>query len=90
MMLHLICDERFEPIPHRDNTRRSHLAFRVADIDRTLEQLRQHHITAIERRLPDYGYRQLFIHDPDGNLIELGEWPNVEDMELEPLKKPAD
>ena len=39
MMLHLIQDERFTPTTTRDNTRRHHLAFRVADIDRTLEQL---------------------------------------------------
>lgn len=85
MMLHLIHDGRFEPIAVRDNTRRSHLAFRVEDIDRSLEILAAHEIPVIERRLPDYGYRQLFIHDPDGNLIELGEWPDVEKMNLEPL-----
>lgn len=85
MMLHLIQDERFEPIPTRDNTRRSHLAFRVEDIDRTLELLAEQDIPVIQRRLPDYGYRQLFIHDPDGNLIELGEWPDVEKMDLRPL-----
>lgn len=85
MMLHLIQDERFEPTTTRDNTRRHHLAFRVADIDRTLEQLAQLDVLVIQRRLPDYGYRQLFIHDPDGNLIELGEWPDVEAMDTRPL-----
>jgi glyoxylase I family protein len=86
MMLHLIHDERFEPIATRDNTRRNHLAFRVNDIDRTLEQLAEHGIPVIQRRLPDYGYRQLFIHDPDGNLIELGEWPDAERMDIRPLR----
>ncbi|WP_425400256.1 VOC family protein [Aeoliella sp.] len=85
MMLHLIHDERFEPIPTRDNTRRSHLAFRVEDIDRTLELLAEQDVPVIQRRLPDYGYRQLFIHDPDGNLIELGEWPDVEEMDIQPI-----
>ena len=85
MMLHLIHDDRFSPIEARDNTRRSHLAFRVEDIDRTLELLAAHDVPVIQRKLPDHGYRQLFIHDPDGNLIELGEWPDVEQMDIRPL-----
>lgn len=85
MMLHLIQDERFVPIATRDNTRRSHLAFRVEDIDLTLKLLAEHGVPVIQRRLPDYGYRQLFLHDPDGNLIELGEWPDVEKMDVRPL-----
>lgn len=85
MMLHLINDERFEPITTRDNTRRSHLAFRTTNIDRSLALLKEHNVPVIERRLPDYGYRQLFIHDPDGNLIELGEWPDVEEMDIRPV-----
>lgn len=35
---------------------------------------------SIERVLPEYGYRQLFFNDPDGNNIELGEWPDVLDL----------
>ena len=85
MMLHLIHDARFEPITARDNTRRSHLAFRVADIEQTLELLAEHDLPVIQRTLPDHGYRQLFVHDPDGNLIELGEWPDVEQMNVTPL-----
>lgn len=87
MMLHLIQDDRFAPTASRDNTRRHHLAFRVDDIDRALELLAEHRVPVIERRLPDYGYRQLFIHDPDGNLIELGEWPDVEQMDTRPLAR---
>jgi catechol 2,3-dioxygenase-like lactoylglutathione lyase family enzyme len=85
MMLHLICDDRFEPIESRDNTRRNHLAFRVEDVDRTLELLAEHQVPVIQRQLPDYGYRQLFVHDPAGNLIELGEWPDVEHMDIRPI-----
>lgn len=80
MMLHLINDERFVPSPQRDNTRQHHLAFRVHDVADTLEKLFEHGIEVIQRTLPDHGYRQLFFHDPDGNLIELGEWPDVEEM----------
>ncbi len=80
MMLHLIHDDRFDPITDRENRRRSHLAFRAHDIDRARELLAAHGVPTIEGRLPDYGYRQLFFHDPDGNLLELGEWPDVEEM----------
>jgi len=81
----LIHDDRFTPPEDRTNTRRAHLAFRVADIDAAKATLTAHGIRPIERRLPDYGYRQLFFHDPDGNLLELGEWPDVEQMDLRPV-----
>lgn len=80
MMLHLIDDERFDPPIERDNTRRHHLAFCVADVDQARQLLAEHGIEYVERRLPDYGYRQLFFHDPAGNLLELGEWPRAKDM----------
>ena len=34
----------------------------------------------VERVLPDYGYRQAFFRDPDGNVLELGEWPPANEM----------
>jgi len=83
MMLHLINDDRFAPTTERENTRRHHLAFKADDIDDALKQLGEHGIEVIQRKLPDHGYRQLFFHDPDGNLIELGEWPDVEAMILQ-------
>lgn len=76
MVLHLIQDENFNPPRDRIESRKSHLAFR-ADVDSAREGLQNHGIEFIERVLPDHGYRQLFFHDPDGNVIELGEWPNV-------------
>ena len=42
--------------------------------------LRDHGIEYVERVLPDYGYRQVFFRDPDGNVLELGEWPPVNEM----------
>lgn len=77
MVLHLIHDAEFNPPCDRIESRKNHLAFR-ADVDLARERLRQHGVPFIERTLPDRGYRQLFLHDPDGNVIELGEWPNVE------------
>ena len=80
MMLHLIHDEQFVDSTPAIETRRHHLAFRVDDFDDAKQKMAVHGIACVERKLPDYGYRQLFFHDPDGNVIELGEWPRAEEM----------
>lgn len=76
MVLHLIHDASITPPYERIESRKNHLAFR-ADVDTARERLREHGIQFVERVLPDHGYRQLFFHDPDGNVVELGEWPDV-------------
>lgn len=86
MMLHLIHDERFPSPIESLETRRHHLAFRVDDIDRTRQLLAEHQVEFVERKLPDFGYRQIFFHDPDRNVIELGEWPDVERMVAQALE----
>lgn len=80
MMLHLIHDERFLSPQPSVETRRHHLAFRVEDFDEAKRRIAAHGVAFVERTLPDHGYRQMFFHDPDGNVIELGEWPRVETM----------
>ncbi|MCA9236100.1 MAG: VOC family protein [Planctomycetales bacterium] len=80
VMIHLIHDERFRRPTGPLNTRTSHLALQTPDYDRSIEQLRAHGVEFVERVLPDYGYRQVFFQDPDGNVIELGEWPAPEEM----------
>lgn len=64
------------------NPRRRHLAFRVTDVDRAVELLNEHGVEYVRRTLPDHGYRQVFFRDPDGNVLEVGEWPDVEEMGL--------
>jgi glyoxylase I family protein len=76
MVLHLIEDANFNPPRDTIDSRKNHLAFR-ADVDIAREGLCQHGVPFVERVLPDHGYRQLFFHDPSGNVIELGEWPDV-------------
>lgn len=76
IMIHLIEDAAHradldEPI----NTRSSHLALQTADYDEACRRLKAHRVQYVERVLPNYGYRQVFFRDPDGNVIELGEWP---------------
>jgi catechol 2,3-dioxygenase-like lactoylglutathione lyase family enzyme len=81
VMIHLIHDERFQPRTGEPiNTRTNHLAIRVDDYDQAVERLRAHGVEFVERVLPDYGYRQVFFRDPDGNVLELGEWPPANEM----------
>lgn len=75
VMIHLIHSTNFNPATGPINTMNGHFALQCTDINGAIEVLKQHGIEFVERRLPDYGYRQLFFQDPDGNIIELGEWP---------------
>jgi catechol 2,3-dioxygenase-like lactoylglutathione lyase family enzyme len=81
VMIHLIHDEDFEPrLAGPINTRTHHLAMQVVDYDAAVQRLQLHNVQYVERVLPDYGYRQVFFRDPDGNVLELGEWPSPEEM----------
>ena len=83
MMLHLIGDAEMKVNSlGLTNTRRPHLAFYVDDVDAALAKLVTLEIEHKHKRLPTFGYRQIFFCDPDDNLIELGEWPAVEQMDL--------
>ena len=79
-MLHLIYDAGHR-VPTGDiNTRGSHFAMQCEDIELAVRQLKEHGIEYVERVLPDRGFRQIFFRDPDGNVVELGEWPDVHQM----------
>lgn len=81
VMIHLIHDKEFRPAESAAiNSRGNHLAIHVDDFDEALRRLAAHGVRFVERVLPDYGYRQVFFHDPDGNVVELGEWPSADVM----------
>ena len=81
VMLHLIHDADHQPaLEEPINTRTHHVAFQTSDFDQCTQRLTAHNVDYVVRVLPDYGYRQLFLRDPDGNVIELGEWPSPEIM----------
>lgn len=75
VMLHLIHNDDHTAKSAEINSLQGHFAIRCTNIDAAIEVLQQHNIEFVEKQLPDYGYRQLFLHDPDGNVLELGEWP---------------
>jgi glyoxylase I family protein len=78
VMIHLIHSADFQPRTAPINTMNGHFALQCTEIDSAREKLIQHGIEFVERKLPDYGYRQIFFRDPDGNIIELGEWPHIQ------------
>ena len=65
-------DKPLHPNPPRDVTYARHICFRVADMDEAMQALVDHDwpITAGPRPRGDGG-TQLYVHDPDGHLIEL-------------------
>jgi glyoxylase I family protein len=81
VMIHLIHDERFRPdLSQPINSRTNHLAIHVDDFDAAVASLASHGVEHVVRVLPTYHYRQVFFRDPDGNVIELGEWPSPAEM----------
>jgi glyoxylase I family protein len=48
-----------------------HLAFRVADYSRTVEHLRAHGVAVLELPRNKTPWAQIYVTDPDGNVIEF-------------------
>jgi glyoxylase I family protein len=51
--------------------RDGHLALRVDDVDTALERLRAHGVEVVESRVNPTPWQQLYLTDPDGNVVEL-------------------
>ncbi len=83
VMIHLIHDANHRVSEGPINTRGPHFAMQSTDISRDLRLLAEHGVETVERVLPDRGYRQVFFQDPDGNVVEIGEWPEVASMVVE-------
>ena len=56
------------------NTQANHIAFAVEDVDAVEQRLREHGIEYKRKVIPDRQIHQLFFHDPDGHMIELGRY----------------
>lgn len=65
-------DAPHHPNPSRDLTFARHFCFRVSDIDEAVKTLAAHNVPiAAGPRPRGDGATQLYIHDPDGHMIEL-------------------
>jgi catechol 2,3-dioxygenase-like lactoylglutathione lyase family enzyme len=58
--------------PERFIRRSEHLAFTVNDINQAKEQLKAHSIPFAVNFVPGTNITQLFLYDPDGNGVEIG------------------
>ncbi|MDT8861915.1 VOC family protein [Alkalihalobacillus sp. MEB130] len=70
--LHLILDKTL-PLEAKQviSSRGLHFALRVDDYDKTVEWLRKHEVTIVEKPHSKSGFAQIFCCDPDGHIIEL-------------------
>ena len=64
--------EMAPPPPERFIRRGPHLAFTVRDIEGTKQSLTAHGVPYAVNAVPGTSIIQLFVYDPDGNGIELG------------------
>ncbi|MCP3764333.1 VOC family protein [Domibacillus sp. A3M-37] len=53
------------------SSREGHVALRVKSYQDTLKWLKKHNVNVLEKPTSASGFAQLFVADPDGNLIEL-------------------
>ncbi|WP_046174084.1 VOC family protein [Domibacillus indicus] len=53
------------------SSREGHLALRVKSYQETLDWLKKHNVDVLEKPNSVSGFAQIFLADPDGNLIEL-------------------
>jgi catechol 2,3-dioxygenase-like lactoylglutathione lyase family enzyme len=53
------------------DARDGHLAIRVRSYDETLQHLRSHGIECLERRRNVTPWAQIYVTDPDGNVVEF-------------------
>ncbi len=70
--LHLIVADRdyVQPAPDEKWGRQAHLAFAIADLDAVKQKLAAANVPI---QPSSSGRAAIFIHDPDGHVIELGQ-----------------
>ena len=74
LQLHVIVGEHGEvrPVePHRFDVRDRHFALWVEDADETYDRLTRSGQPFHDFTSTPTGLRQLFVHDPDGNMVEF-------------------
>lgn len=79
MQIHLIADPAVPPASETINTRTNHIAFAVEDVDAMEARLQQLGVPYKRSIIPDRQIHQLFFHDPDGHMIELGKYGIIDE-----------
>lgn len=70
-----------QPAPYRPDQRLEHFAMSADGLATFLSHLRSEKVAYYCRVLPDFGIRQVNIHDPDGNHVHI-DFPADEDADL--------
>jgi|SRR5450432_226390 len=79
MQFHLIEDVNTPDAPAGIDTRESHVAFAVEDVDAAEARLRERGIVYKRQIIPGRGIHQIFFRDPDGWLIEFGKYGVIDE-----------
>lgn len=71
--IHLIVYEEGKTFRHTTSidSRDGHFAVRVQDMDAFIERMRTHQVEILNKPDNQTDWHQVFISDPDGNLIEF-------------------
>lgn len=69
------------PTDYRPDQRLEHFALSASGLADFLAHLRAHGVAYYCRVLPDFGIRQVNIHDPDGNHLHV-DFPSDEEADL--------
>jgi len=72
--IHLIEREDVNGLPASIDSLAPHFAMEVDDLDAVEVRLKEHAIV-YKRKVNAAGFEQIFFHDPDGNMIEIGIYP---------------
>ena len=78
IQLHLIENLTNEELPEGVNTRANHIAFSVPDVEAAAEALTKLGVPFRRNSIPDRGILQIFFRDPEGQLIEVGKYGQVD------------
>jgi catechol 2,3-dioxygenase-like lactoylglutathione lyase family enzyme len=73
IQIHLI-DEPYHETEGPPNPRENHIAFLIEDMDAAEETLKQHGISYIRQQSRDGKSEQIFFRDPEGWMVELGNY----------------
>ena len=79
IQIHLI-DEPYTETGGPPNSRENHIAFLIADCDAAEATLKHHGIEYIRQTSRNGRNEQIFFRDPEGWMIELGNYPSPIDQ----------
>lgn len=80
VQIHLIETDQPNSDQTEIETRADHIAFYVPDTEQVEQLLKDRDISFRANFVAKTGVKQLFFHDPDGNHIEVGTYPAVQEL----------